>query len=331
MKKTIILTMFIVLLLLGFGCSAPVQEGIVQLEDNYSGKKVLYVNSYHKGFAWSDGIEDGIRSVFADKGIDLNVLYMDTKRNGTEEFKQEASLIAKEFIDAWQPDAVIVSDNNAYEFLIGEYYADSDLPVIFCGLNLAGPAAEALYSNTAGMVEVSLVNPLVDHLQKYANGDRVAVIVDDTVSGRNWVASARLHSEAVFSEVYYVSTYSDWKNDFMLAQENNDIIILAGNAGINDWDLEDSKQFVLENTVKPTGAVYDWMGEYTLMTLETVASEQGEFASNAVLEIFDGKSINDIAFEYNKRGELVVNLKIAEALGVTFDLDVLKNVKVYGE
>jgi len=64
-------------------------------DNKYDGKKVLYVNSYHKGYPWSDGIEKGIHNILADTAIELKTIYMDTKRNPEEEFIKQAALGVK--------------------------------------------------------------------------------------------------------------------------------------------------------------------------------------------------------------------------------------------
>ncbi len=63
-------------------------------------KKVLFVNSYHPGYDWSDGITQGILDTFgarlkSDGEVDnsaskviLKIFFMDTKRNKSEEFKK---------------------------------------------------------------------------------------------------------------------------------------------------------------------------------------------------------------------------------------------------
>jgi len=45
-------------------------------------KKVLVLNSYHPGFAWSDGIMGGVKSEFkeSERNIKIDIEYMDTKR-----------------------------------------------------------------------------------------------------------------------------------------------------------------------------------------------------------------------------------------------------------
>jgi two-component system cell cycle sensor histidine kinase/response regulator CckA len=45
-------------------------------------KTVLYLNSYHNGYHWSDGLLEGIRTVLNKSSykVDLQIEYMDTKK-----------------------------------------------------------------------------------------------------------------------------------------------------------------------------------------------------------------------------------------------------------
>ena len=78
-------------------------------------KKVLYVNSYHKGLYWSDGIEKAIKNTLLKSGIPINFkrIEMDTKRNSSEEYKLRIAKKVKDLIESFNPDVVITSDDNA--------------------------------------------------------------------------------------------------------------------------------------------------------------------------------------------------------------------------
>ena len=64
----------------------------------YEGKKILYINSYHVGYEGSDPITQGIEAVLKKYPIELQIIYMDTKRNPAEDFSQAAALKAKAVI-----------------------------------------------------------------------------------------------------------------------------------------------------------------------------------------------------------------------------------------
>ena len=132
---------------------------------NYSGKKVLFIDSYHEGYAWSDGIASGIQRTLGGKGIELKIFRLDTKRNTDEAFKKEACSKAKSEIESFKPDVVIAADDNASKYLVEPYFKNSTLPIVFCGVNWDASVYGYPYTNTTGMIEVTPVPQLVEQLQ----------------------------------------------------------------------------------------------------------------------------------------------------------------------
>jgi ABC-type uncharacterized transport system substrate-binding protein len=85
------------------------------------------------------------------------------------------------------------------------------------------------------------------------------------------------------------------------------------------------KQFVQDNSKIPTASINDWMAPYTLLTLAKSPKEQGDLASADALSILDGTSPSQIPVVENKKGQLMVNLLLADKLDVVFTPSVLKN------
>jgi signal transduction histidine kinase/HPt (histidine-containing phosphotransfer) domain-containing protein/ActR/RegA family two-component response regulator len=126
------------------------------------GPVVVYINSYHRGYGWSDAIEQGLRERLSASGrrIELSVEYLDSRR-----FVYGAQLpsIAKamEFKYArYRPQVVVVSDNAAFDFAM-EYRQRlfPGVPMVFCGFN--GFRPEVL----KGVADVTGVNEEVDFIK----------------------------------------------------------------------------------------------------------------------------------------------------------------------
>ena len=99
-------------------------------------KHILYLNSYHIGYNWADSIANGITGYCnKDRNIQLFVEYMDTKRfNDSFHCDQLLSLYRKKY-ETIPLDAVIVSDNNAFDFIVKHKdQLAPGKPVIFCGV-----------------------------------------------------------------------------------------------------------------------------------------------------------------------------------------------------
>ena len=103
-------------------------------------KRVLILNSYHKGYLWSDNILMGIESEFAKQSpeTELFVEYLDTKRFSPEEmYPLLETLYMKKF--GHEYDVVIAMDNNAFEFIM-EYRRKHNIDIPICRWKLKNVA-----------------------------------------------------------------------------------------------------------------------------------------------------------------------------------------------
>lgn len=305
MKKLIIVTIAI---LLAFVLTNPA------LAKSYPGKKVLYIDSYHEGYAWSDGIEKGVKKGLEGTGVELKVFRMDTKRNGSDEFKKQSGLKAKAFIEEFKPDVVIAADDNASQHIIVPFYKDGALPFVFCGVNWEASAYGFPCKNVTGMLEVSPAKELVEQMKPYAKGNRLGIIGLDNETNRKELASYRKILGLQFNE-YLTKDVEDWKKGFLELQGKSDMIIMESDGGLYNNVMEDLKKFVLANTKVPTGTCYDFLAPLAFIAFSKLAEEQGEWSAAAALKIMDGTPPSAIPLAKNKEGALIINTKIGKALG----------------
>lgn len=328
----------LVLLMLGGALTACNQSStpdsnpdqVSQSQSDYAGKKILFVNSYHEGYEWSDGIEAGLTEELAGTGIELKMVRMDTKRNPGDEFGTQAAEKAKTEIEAFKPDVIIAADDNAQKYLIVPYFKDSGLPVVFSGVNWDASIYGYPASNITGMVEVELPAQLTDDLKNYAQGNRLGYLTVDSVTERK---VEKIYNERFFNgemQAYWVKTMAEFKDTFIKAQDEVDILFLGNNAGIDEWDQDEMEAFFTEHTRIPTGTINPWLAPYSLITLAKNPDEQGEWSAQAALRILDGTPASEIALVENKEGKLILNLNIAEQLGVVFTPSMLRIAEIYG-
>jgi len=294
-------------------------------QGSYAGKKIVYVNSYHEGYAWSDGIEEGLHSILDGTGVELTIIRLDTKQHPEVEFGQAAGLQAFEQIQALNPDVVITSDDNAQKYLVVPYLKNAGFPLIFLGVNWDASAYGYTNDITTGMIEVELPDQLIELLKAYADGERLGYITIDTETERKVLD---IYNQRFFDgqmQAYWVKTQDEFQAAFLAAQQELDILFMGNNAGSDKWEEDVMKQFILQNTVIPTGSINDWMAPYSLLTLAKSSQEEGEWGGQAALQILDGTPVSQIPWVENKRGTVIVNLNLADQLGVVFSPSLLKN------
>ena len=309
--------------LVGFG--ALLMMSATSVAADFGGKKVLFIDSYHEGYPWSDGITAGVKEVIGASGAELKIHRMDTKRNSSTEFKEKAALEAKALIESYKPDVVVACDDNASKFLIAPYYKGKDLPFVFCGVNWDASGYGFPAKNVTGMVEVNALGELLDVLKPIAGGEKVAFLVGDVATSHKEAANIKKVFGLEFAEEVYAKTFADWKKAYTDLQGKADILIVANRAGIKNWNDEDAIAFVEANTKIVTGSLYEFMGPLAMITYGKVAEEQGSWAANAALKILGGTSPADIAIAKNKEGKLIINAKIVEAVGAEIPSDLVES------
>ncbi len=150
-------------------------------------KSVLYLNSYHDGYQWSDQERDGIRSVLSNSPykIDLQVEYMDVKKYRYDYIKRHLYTLYKAKFKNEHFDVIIISDNDALNFI--EEYRDSlfpGVPVVFCGVNGLKTIAPGEKNITGVIEDFGLIQTLKIAQKLTPTRKRMIVFGDDSTAGR---------------------------------------------------------------------------------------------------------------------------------------------------
>ncbi|MFO7885142.1 MAG: ABC transporter substrate binding protein [Desulfobacteraceae bacterium] len=149
-------------------------------------KKILLLNSYHKGFLWTDEITRGVEMVLAENNVASHVDYMDTKRHSGRHHEDLLTEIFSLKHAAINYDAVIVSDNNAFNFFKQrghEIFKDS--PLIFCGVNNVDKKDLAGLTRVTGINEMAQISKNISLITRiHPDCRNILVITDSTPTGK---------------------------------------------------------------------------------------------------------------------------------------------------
>jgi len=280
-------------------------------------EKCLYISSYHPGYAWSDGVESGVRSVLQGK-CEIKQFNMDTKRNKQPEYMTQTGLEAKQLIDSWKPDIVITADDNAAKYVIQAHYKNHKLPFVFCGVNWTADEYGFPYTNVTGMVEVAPIYPLLEKVKELIPGAKKAIYIGaDTVTEKKNLA--RFEKALVKQDIHLDSalagTMGDWLNSYTGAQQY-DFIIIGSKSGIQDWDKEHVINTIKAQSKKLSVTNHDWMMPYTMLGFTKVPEEQGEWAAQAALSILAGVEISKIAIVPNRKWDIWTNSSLLKTINI---------------
>lgn len=279
-------------------------------------RKVLHIDSYHKGNEWNDRIVEALRWTLHNRGVEVRVFHMDTKRRSSEEEVKASALEAMRQVEAFKPDVVTVSDDPAAQSFVMPYLHDASIPVVFCGLNWDASAYGLPYRNTTGMVEVSPIPQIVQLLRRHARGTRIGFLSEDTEVKRKELSYHQRLFGITYDKTYFVKSNAEWSEAFVRAQHEVDMLMILGVGALRDWDLEAAKRLAEEKTTIPTGTDFEWLTPVSLVGVVKSPEEQGRWAAQAALRILEGVQPSSIPLSYNRDGELFFNARIARTLDI---------------
>jgi PAS domain S-box-containing protein len=147
---------------------------------------VLFLNSYHQGYPWSDNVLEGIRSVLNKEKVDIHAEYMDTKRmQDDKHFQNLFELYLHKFPEK-DFDLIISSDDNAFQFLLkNRSVLFPFAPMVFCGVNNFEDSMLTGHNDITGVAEDIDIKSTVDiALKLHPRTQKVYAISDQTKSGR---------------------------------------------------------------------------------------------------------------------------------------------------
>ena len=150
---------------------------------------IVYFNSYHQGYKWSDDVQKGIEEAFRKKNfkrpIHFYVEYMDTRRIINEAYLKQLPQFYKEKYRGINIDLILSSDDGAFNFL-NQYRKDifPDIPYVFCGVNYFNPKQIKDHHLITGVNETANIKEtlaLIFHFQPET--ETVLIINDQTITG----------------------------------------------------------------------------------------------------------------------------------------------------
>ncbi len=291
------------------------------------GKKILYINSYHVGYTWSDGIEKSMKDVLQPTGAEIKTVALDTYRQKTPEHLAKVSEECRAMIDEWKPDVVIVSDDPAMKGVYAPFFKDKAVPFVFCGVNWDASAYGVPNKNITGMLEVCPIKDLLAEMNKIKPGKTIGFLGADALTPRKDAEnSAKILG--VNLETVFAKDFAAWKQGFIDLQSKVDLLLIGPNAGISDWDEAGACKFAEENTKKLTGCWHDFLNGQSIIAFNKLAPEQGEWAAKAAIQIVKGTAAGSIPIASNQKGALVINGRIAKKSGITPPFEMMQNAKV---
>jgi ABC-type uncharacterized transport system substrate-binding protein len=306
--------------------------------------RILCIMSYHSPWEWTDDQLRGFKEAFKGLNVEYQVFQMDTKRNSSEQWREDMGFKARKLIDSWKPDLVYTMDDNAQKY-VARYYLNRETPFVFSGVN-DDPKAYGLVgtSNHAGVLEhehfVETVKLLREIVPKVS---RIAVIVDEDPTWIGVVQRMKEKAAASLPDCEFVSwdvinTFEGYKEKVVGYQNTVDALALLGihgfknGRGINvPW--KDVVRWTTENSHLPDFSFWkDRIPYGTLCAVYVSGYDQGRAAGRIAYGILvEGRSPASYPMEPTIKGEPIISLARAKKLGIRVDSGLLLTATIVTE
>ncbi|MDD2887582.1 MAG: ABC transporter substrate binding protein [Aliarcobacter sp.] len=219
--------------------------------------QILIINSYHKGFQWSDELINGVEKSLGDKNnVETTILYMDSKRIASPEYYEKLKDLYKLQLEKRKYDLVLLVDKFAYEFALKNY---KDLftneRLVFSGIEQYDASLVEKYGLTgkiSGILEkraisdtIDIINRMMPKLKKLhiindfsVNGDDTDLFIQNAINkiGNKFETdyirystieelkekfSTYKEDEAIFFVRFYNNKYKELHQNYEIAQMIN--------------------------------------------------------------------------------------------------------------
>lgn len=166
----------------------------------FANSSILIINSYHKGYEFSDSIIKGIEdTIYSHTQIDINILYMDSKRVTSKEYYESLEKLYKVQLKDREYDLIVAVDRFAYDFVLDIYKRFFDgKPVFAVGIeNFYQEKADkyGLNKNVSALLERRDLKGNLKVIKRLMPGIKKLYIVNDK-------SANALHTEPLINELF---------------------------------------------------------------------------------------------------------------------------------
>ena len=271
-------------------------------------KRVFVLNSFNRGYTWTDNMLRGIDDAFAKSGskVESYVTFMDMKRiPPTPQYFSQLKELIREGYKGVRFDAVLTCDNDALEFM--RKYRDElfpGVPLVFTGINDFDERMLDGRRDLTGTIERSDYAGTISLAQKLRPETKnIVVVTDKTTTGkalRSELEKVRPHfpQSLRFTDLSFADMTLDELTQ-KLSRLNSDSIVFLLQHYVdrdgNSHPLKESTLLLTKNSAVPVFVVSDSrMGLGVLGGHLVSGYSQGETAAQIVVKILGGIDVRSI-------------------------------------
>jgi len=317
--------------------------------------RIFVVSSYHPEYLWSQDTHRGVCRAMLDlafldneeqvtnftknnyvessKAV-VKKAWMDTKRKTSRSDIAAVTARIVNEIEQFQPNLILLGDDNAANY-IGNQYIDTDIPVVFWGVNglpLKYGLLDSLKKpghNVTGIYQAGYMKENILYIKKMVPTIKtLAILSDDSPTGRSkakelekLIAMEKLPIR--LTKTVITNSLSKWKSEALKLQKEADAFFVLNHNTLKDDDGNPVDQlevgaWYLRHIKKPDCAQEKQFAEEgILLVVDDSGFKQGyEAVKMAHQIIVEGKRPGNIPVRAPDRGPVIVNRQRAKMLGI---------------
>jgi len=291
--------------------------------------RILYISSYHPGFSTFFDQTDGLRDVFNDQNIILDIEFMDTKRFPLEVNRNQfRDRLQYKLTNSSPYDVVILGDDNALIFGIQEQsLLFEDTPLVFLGVNNIPRALEQNQNpQITGIVEaVSIKETIELMILQRPESRRIIALVDSTPSGQGDLETF-LSFSGFFENYEFLSldlsrlSWDEFSRSLRKIDNNSSILLLSAYFDKNEEAklFEESLSLIIQSISEPVYHLWSHgLGEGILGGKIISHYEQGRNAALMALKIINGTAVSDIPVQDISPNEYIFDYQIMDKFEIS--------------
>lgn len=279
---------------------------VVVHAENSQKPHVLVLNSYEKGFPWTDNVVNGIESVLKKElnDVELKVEYMDSKAVKYDSAYKKIlfDLYTHKYKDL-NLDVVITSDDNAFNF-VREYHEEifSGINVVFCGVNNVNAPDLVDGMPFSGILEITAEKETIDLIRSLHPGIKRLVMIYDTTPSGNYRWKQLEQVLGHFPEIEFVrldDRYSISEIENKVKNLTDDTVVLFATLYRDKSgrfiSLKEGVSRISEASVQPIYTYHSQVLKYGTIGGKLLGGEQhGKKAAEIAIRIIKGEKAQDI-------------------------------------
>ena len=289
-------------------------------------KSILYINSYHNGYEWSDSILDGIRSELNSSWykISFQIEYMDTKKFKSDMVSADLLNLYKEKFKNTSFDVVIISDDDAFNFAL-QYRSElfPDVPIVFCGVNNLTIEQEK-EGNLTGVVEnFDLAGTIDVALKLHPDKKRMIVVGDDSTTSNAILERIKKivprYSDRLEVEYWLHLGLDEVKNKVKYLNDESFLFFIPYYQVIGDhfYTSEEVVSAIYSNSNVPIYSSWEFLLGHGLVGGSFLSGYQhGQDAALLAINILEGKKISQLPIHAQTTGQYLFDYRVMKRLSL---------------